>query len=203
MNRLWLLDVDGVMADNSNRMKYLKDKDYDKFYDPLNVIEDTKIEQFEIIKDLINSYGWRNTEVALATGRPERLRKITHMWIGDNWPGLSCINKELCRFRKDHDYRPSAEVKQEMLINIIHSMPKEDWLEEIVIVDDDPTNVMAMQTAANALGFRANSIVFGTDRLDKISGCVQSTSPATEPDTDKSSQKSRRFAFRGLHNRHH
>lgn len=199
--RLFLIDVDGVLADNSSRLQYLKDKDYDNFYDAAKVLEDIPLPQSELITDAINALGWREKEIAVVTGRPERLRKTTQYWIDCNTK-LYGLNYNLSRFRKDDDHRKSDVVKAEMVSQILDET-KEIGIEEVVIIDDDPTNVVAMQGVVNARGMQCNAIIFGTNRLDKISGYVPNISSVVEHDTDKSSRKSLLSAFRERRNHHH
>lgn len=199
--RLFLIDVDGVLADNSSRLQYLKDKDYDNFYDAAKVLEDIPLPQAELITDAVNSFGWREKEVAIVTGRPERLRKTTQYWVDCNTK-IYGLNYKLSKFRKDDDHRKSDIVKAEMVSQILDETKDID-IEEVVIIDDDPTNVVAMQAMVNARGMQCNAIIFGTNRLDEISGYVPNISSVVEHDTGKNSRKSLLSAFRERRNRHH
>lgn len=193
--RLYVLDIDGVLANIEHRMEHMRNKDYDKFYDGNLVAQDKKIDAFEPIYEQIRGMAWRDMEIVFVTGRPERLRPVTDLWIEHNWPMFSGKLYEMY-MRKDHDYRPSPIVKQEMVEKYLDG--KE--FDEIVIVDDDPENVKAMSIVAYNANNRptVTPITFGIFRL---SGSGPSTSSEVTPDTDKSSQKSQRFAFRGLRSR--
>lgn len=198
--RLFLVDVDGVLADNSSRLQYLKDKDYTNFYDAAKVLEDTLLPQADLIKDMLNDINWRDKEIALVTGRPERLRKTTQYWVDCNTK-IYGLNYKLSKFRKDDDHRKSYIVKAEMVSQILDET-KDIGIDEVVIIDDDPTNVLAMQTIANARGIQCNALIFGTNRLNELSGFVPSTLTVATPDTDKRFRKSLLSAFRERRNRH-
>lgn len=205
-----LLDVDGVLADNSHRLHYLKEKNYDKFYDGVEVSNDKKIMESITLIDKLTCHdnSWDKSFVILTTGRPERLRELTSQWISKYWPCLKTI-PVLDSFRRDDDHRKSPIVKAEMAEEIVRMVKKGvqvnlydklTKIDQVTIIDDDPQNVAAMANALIGKVPLISCITFGTNRLNDS---VQSTSSATKLDTGTSYQKSRRFAFHGLRNHRH
>lgn len=82
-----VLDIDGTLA-NYHHRKYLIDKhfltkkDWDKFFDPLLVYKDKPIVNTQtIIKKFMSSFD----DVVFLTGRPERLRDVTLMWLAEHY----------------------------------------------------------------------------------------------------------------------
>ena len=64
--RVLFLDIDGVLADCTHRLKYIKGKkkDYDKFYG--EVSKDTPLQEYDFITNLSEAY---NGNVVFLTGR--------------------------------------------------------------------------------------------------------------------------------------
>lgn len=212
---LIMIDVDGVLADNSSRLPYLKNKNYGKFYDGVEVSNDKKIEDYTgFIDKLLKEHDLcDHTYVCLTTGRPEKLRNITMQWISANWPSihskLTNINGEDFNcFRANSDHRKSPVVKAEMVDIIAKKVAKGAFDHydhkrrkiDLIIIDDDPTNTKAMAEAAVGQFASVTPITLGVSRL---SDSGQNTSSEEELCIEKSSLKSRLSAFRERHNRHH
>lgn len=163
--RIWLLDVDGVIANNKHRLHFITDKNYDKFYNVDMVASDTVIPEFDVIEGMITGGSYLDNEVILVTGRPERTRDITMKWIKYNYPSLyPFINDDDSMFRKDHDYRKSHVVKAKMVKDLYEKLEQKP--NSFVVIDDDPDNVINMKYELEKLGAQVTGLVFGTDRFN-------------------------------------
>lgn len=157
MSNLVICDIDGVLADCSHRLHHIKEKDYEAFYAFENMIED------EIIwkgKELFNSVKQPTSlfDVYLLTGRPERTRKITEIWL--HYHDIYCNRIYM---REDDDHRPSPKVKVDLMNKIIESRRSYDSNCSGYFIDDDPENVKAVCKAfPNIVG-----ITFGIKRMEE------------------------------------
>lgn len=155
MSNLIICDIDGVLADCSHRLHYLKERNYEAFYSVANIMEDKLITRGDRMVDMMAS-SWGSRCLCLLTGRPERTRKITEMWL--SYMGVRYTKIYM---RKDGDHRPSPEVK----VDLIKEMMKENRISDLTLsgyfIDDDPENVKAVCKAfPNITG-----ITFGVGRM--------------------------------------
>lgn len=201
LQKLYFIDIDGVMANIDHRLHYMQEKNYDKFYSADEMVKDEKIVGFSMFNDMINDDPFGMSDVVVVTGRPERTRKVTEMWLNSNWFRMG---KNTILMRKDGDHRKSDIVKKELVNSFMKGLKKGlgkdgfDWICRVTIIDDDPSNVISMVEAVrDNYNKELNAIVFGTSRLN---GCVQNTSSVTVPDTGKKRQKSLLSAFRERRN---
>tara|TARA_B100001027_G_C16264015_1_gene330949 strand:- start:2649 stop:3077 length:429 start_codon:yes stop_codon:yes gene_type:complete len=105
MKKIILCDIDGTIADNDHRQHFLQGKkDWDGFFSEL--INDEPI--IKIIKK-INAYHDAGKNIIFLTGRPERYRYSTTLWLKENFD----FEFKLL-MRKDSDYRNKLEVKEEI-----------------------------------------------------------------------------------------
>lgn len=145
------MDIDGVLADCSHRLHYLKEKDYEKFYSEEEMLKD-KVKRtgvdflYEMIKD---------NKIILLTGRPYRTEDATRIWLGRILPEFSRLEMVM---RKNHDFRPSDVVKAELMKELTDGSEGET----ILFVDDDPKNVKAVEQACP----NVQGIIFGSSRLE-------------------------------------
>lgn len=174
---LIICDIDGVLADCTHRLKYIsgEEKDYESFYG-ISMARDTLIESGQ---ELINRlrkehYSYEEHELLLLTGRPERTAEITRNWLIAN--GV-CGHFTKMLMRKDGDFRPSPEVKVELLESLLRGIKprklskklKSAWkdaaiekYDHIWFIDDDSKNVKAVCEAfPEVVG-----ITFGIGRLN-------------------------------------
>lgn len=184
MNRLLIVDIDGVLADCSHRLHFQKEKDYNSFYSANNMLKDELIESG---KNLIRTLSYveplnidRCTTILL-TGRPEPTREVTEAWL--KLKGIF-PSPEAIIMRRDKDYRPSDIVKAYGLVKYLFDKKSEGMesgqveklknllapefltrlledYDEVIYVDDDPKNVKGIC----ALIPRVTGLVFGTGRL--------------------------------------
>lgn len=158
MRTLAIFDIDGVLADISHRLHYLREKDYDKFYG-VSIAEDQPIASGrELLVKMRGYCTFPPEDLWLLTGRPERTRIMTEMWLRARlnlWP-----RSEDLLMRPDGDYRPSPELKVMLLKKRQRELKKYDL---IYFIDDDPENVKAVEEVFPDI----TGIVFSTKRFKK------------------------------------
>ena len=152
---LVLMDIDGVLADCSHRLHYLKDKEYDKFYSEDEMLCDKPIPEGLGLLEILRSDPF--CMVVLLTGRPYRTEKYTREWLEENSYSPD-IGKIDILMRKNHDFRPSNIVKVEILKNL----DIDKVAGPVLFIDDDPKNVIAVEKSMENI----QGILFGTSRLD-------------------------------------
>lgn len=152
---LIICDIDGVLADCSHRLHYLEEKNYEAFYSVASMIEDGIIWGG---KDLFNAIKqpMSGLDVYLLTGRPERTRKITELWL--NYYDIAFNRMYM---RADGDYRPSPKVKVDLMNKLAESRKSYDRSCSGYFIDDDPENVKAVCKAFPKI----TGITFGTKRF--------------------------------------
>lgn len=209
---IYLLDIDGVMANPKHRLFYKKSKDYDGFYSSYEILKDEPIYEFFPLQYMIFSDSADNSHpIYLITGRPERTRLATMQWLQKHIPFMymKCVNSKALRMRQDGDHRPSPAVKAELVTELLGELWKEDdeIIDRFVIIDDDPKNVIAMKEAIQGYAQIRTAIIpttcltMGTHFL--LNDCEQNTSYEEEPDTDKKHRPSLLSAIRERLSRRH
>lgn len=155
MSNILVCDIDGVLADCTHRLHYLEQKNYEAFYSIANMLED---EIIWIGKDLFNAIKQplSGFDTYLLTGRPERTRKVTEMWLSYYDVGFNRMY-----MREDGDYRPSPKVKIDLMNRLIESRKAYDNSCSGYFIDDDPDNVKAVCEAFPKI----TGITFGTKRF--------------------------------------
>lgn len=104
MARNIIFDIDGTLADPKDRLHFLGNKDWDSFYDAC--LDDAPIHHVIYLLQELK----KNHRIIILTGRPERIKDKTLQWLKAN-----NISFDEIYFRKNGDYRPDYEVKEEML----------------------------------------------------------------------------------------
>lgn len=162
MSNLLICDIDGVLADCSHRLHYLEEKNYEKFYGD-EMLDDKLIATgSRLLYGLWNRHVDANsmytvsTTVIFLTGRPNRTRVTTTMWLRGKL-NVTLSNYPLI-MRGDGDYRPSPIVKTELLRAC--GAPFREY-EQIYFIDDDPENVKAVCKAFPHI----TGITFGIGRM--------------------------------------
>lgn len=147
------VDVDGVLAKIDHRLPYMKAKDYDKFYGiamaddeidecGVNAVEALIVgferEYYNDEDCMTDEAAAKHVEVVLVTGRPEKTRSITDLWLQGNLPHL---HEKYARMlmRRDGDHRLSPEIKLELIKKDLLDNPNNDL--DNYYIDDDPENV--------------------------------------------------------------
>lgn len=105
MKNIILCDIDGTVANNDHRQHFLEGKkDWDGFFSEL--INDLPINS--IIK-MLNTEVRKGNEVIFITGRPERYKYSTNLWLKENFS----FDYDLF-MRKDRDQRNKLIIKKEI-----------------------------------------------------------------------------------------
>lgn len=104
MARNIIFDIDGTLADPKDRLHFLEKKDWNSFYDAC--LDDVPIHHVIYLLQELK----KNHHIIILTGRPERIKDKTLQWLKAN-----NISFDEIYFRKDGDYRPDYEIKEEML----------------------------------------------------------------------------------------
>jgi hypothetical protein len=131
-----VFDLDGTIADDLHRSHLLAKtpKDWDGYFDRCG--EDEPVEwAIDLFLQLLS----RGMGASIWTGRPERLRGKTEVWLYEH--AKVRPNTYIMRMRPDGDYRHAAVLKHEWL----RGMP----LKPVLAVEDSP-NVVEM--------FRSNGV---------------------------------------------
>lgn len=123
-----IFDIDGTLADVNHRRHYVmsEPKDWDAWNSRMH-----KDDVHHNVKSLLDIFWYNDYSVYLFTGRFEKYREITTLWLANNGIGY-----DILRMRADGDYRSDFVVKQEMLEGI----DKDD----ILFVVDDRDSVVKM-----------------------------------------------------------
>lgn len=106
-----IFDIDGVLADCSHRLPFIKNgqKDWNAFYSPEEMMKD---EPIEAGIDLFRSLDARDDMALwLVTGRPERTRDATAKWLKKY--DINCVSYIPLLMRDDGDHRPAHMIKRE------------------------------------------------------------------------------------------
>ena len=113
MNKIVLCDIDGTVANNDHRQHYLEGKkDWDGFFSEL--INDSPIKP---VIEKINQEIKNGNKVIFVTGRPERYRYSTNLWLKE----FFSFSYDLF-MRKDGDQRNKLIIKKEIFQNHLEGM---------------------------------------------------------------------------------
>lgn len=140
---LILCDIDGVLADITHRLHFIKDKakaDYAAFYGA-SMAEDKYIEAGEaLLQRLVGFHCVSNlkTDYILITGRPERTRSLTQLWLQHY--GVMFNNDTDILMRQNGDLRPASVVKVEKATKYIAEHPEYN---DVWLIDNDPSVIEA------------------------------------------------------------
>lgn len=178
-NMVVFLDIDGVIAEITNRLKYVEgeEKEYDKFYGACMADDEPMYHNIDLFYALLKTikYDMKNyiaCHVVALTGRPKRTETLTKMWMEKNCPELSSFIDEWT-FRADKDWQKACTLKAQKAENIVRKMSNlwgydgDNWV--IVIIDDDPTNVAAINSRINrAFGYYTIPLTVGVRQFIKL-----------------------------------
>lgn len=120
-----VFDIDGTLADATHRLKWITDPAYwaitnsgvsrpnwETFLSDDLVVQDSYILETWAVLD---GFLEKGDCVIFITGRPEKQRELTWNWLVKREPSFD-HNYNRLYMRKDKDYRPSHEVKRELLL---------------------------------------------------------------------------------------
>ena len=87
MNKLWVFDIDGTLADNEHRMHHLDGKkEWDAFFAKQHLDEPYQ-PVIDVLHALANDRP--GDEVIIVTARDERFRDETLVWLNQHIPWMS------------------------------------------------------------------------------------------------------------------
>ena len=143
MKNIIICDLDGTLCDIEHRRVHVteKPKDWKAFFDGME--NDTVNEAVHaVLQAWLNEQDFEDDtlvdderRVIFCSGRPERCRQDTLMWLINNYEGP--VGDEYLYMRKDGDYRPDDIVKEEILNNHIDK-------DRVLFVLDDRQQVVDM-----------------------------------------------------------
>ena len=149
-----IFDIDGVLADCSHRLHYLKDKNYDKFYSDEEIMKDKPI--YDIMSIFIglgnlNEYnmGSNKTINIFISARNERCKKSTIQWLRDKLDIY--IDEDEIYLRSENDYRPAHEVKEDLI-------KKHIGFKNILLAFDDDDQVNEMYKKHGVMCYKPNIV---------------------------------------------
>ena len=136
--KLALLDIDGVLANDTHRVDHAINRRWVSYFDPKTVAADTVWEQGKDLAQRLVEEGW---VVAYLTGRRAVLRLTTESWLdGHGFPIGRLIMRETA-WQSDTQNKPLAVFKVETMKNLL---VRPD-IEELVLFDDDPEVIRHVQ----------------------------------------------------------
>lgn len=157
-----LIDIDGVMADCTHRLKYADAKDYDKFYSEEEMMKDEPMAaNINTINAMVTAMQNVTGEgkaldactVVALSGRPQHTVATTRKWLKKFNNGFEDA-VDVWAFRRTHDFRPSEVVKAENVMSVIKAVDMFYETEKgkdvnvhvsFTIIDDDPKNIKAIK----------------------------------------------------------
>lgn len=144
-----IFDIDGVLADCSHRLKYIKGekKDYGKFYSYDEVIEDKVLEGGkEILESLeLALDSMEYVDIAFVTARNENCWEATADWLMSNFDG----SYDQILMRPSNDWRPAHQVKEDLI-------KKHIGFENILFAFDDDDKINEMYAKHGVMCYKPN-----------------------------------------------
>lgn len=129
MKKTIICDIDGTLADCTHRLGWITDreeKNYNKFYEEMRndvLIEDTR--------RFIESFPQSEYQITFITGRPEKYRDETIVWIRKNVPKLEGFQLLM---RRDNDFRKAWVIKKQWMETLVAEEP---LLRVHLVLEDD------------------------------------------------------------------
>lgn len=182
-NALIFLDIDGVLADPSPRLPYYETKEWDKFYgcamadDGISLNYETAMAMLAGVR-----LTHKNSVVVFLTGRPERTRGITSLWIQHNVPvfdGFNVGDEGNMLMRNDEDFRVGFKMKWEAMEKYLRQNIGDYADFDLFFLDDDYRNVKycgdKLEYAFPEVACNFHGVVVGHNRLPSVHA-VENTS---------------------------
>lgn len=143
--KTYVFDIDGTIADVSDRLHYVTppNRDWNTFFD--RVIDDKPIWPIIDLVNIISMHCVRDGsddpdrdqyDIVFVTGRPERCREQTVKWMAKYFGSVAFSFSIM--MRADGDHRPDHVIKSEIIDQLI------DQDCEIVFAVDDRDSVVQM-----------------------------------------------------------
>lgn len=145
MNRLALVDLDGVLADDRHRIQYAIDKDWDEYFLPERILADDPWPEGQEMVARLVAEGF---VVQYLTGRWSSLRTVTEEWLDRNgFPMRRLTMREPLwhpQNLSEHGGWPSMRLG-EFKVDYIARMRQSGGYDAIHMYDDDPNVIEAVQ----------------------------------------------------------
>lgn len=115
---LIVFDIDGTLADNTHRLRFIRDlpegakPDWEKYgqYTPF----DEPIKPIIAVHNDLKNLGHT---ILYVTGRNDKFRRLTADWLRRHT--VMSNEQDTLLMRRDHDFRPDFQIKEEILAQII------------------------------------------------------------------------------------
>lgn len=120
MNKVWIFDVDGTLANNEHRVRHLTQhtrKDWDAFFAEQH-LDDPYVPVFDIMKSL----EMRGDICIIITGRDEKYRETTLKWINEHHDGV--FHDYNLYMRPHNDHRDDFVIKLEIIDEFLKEFPE-------------------------------------------------------------------------------
>ena len=134
MSDLVLLDIDGVLADDSHRVHYALQRQWADYFDPVRVWHDDPLLEGAQLYHFAKATG---ANVAFLTGRREDLYPVTRRWLDF----FEYDGQLMMRPIYNHAKLPQFKV------DVMDELSKDYG--SVLLYDDDPRVVEAVNTALN------------------------------------------------------
>lgn len=126
MKDVIIFDLDGTLSIVGDRLKYLKDNDWDSFYEACEEDEPNE----PIINIFFELFMRKKYDIKIVTGRRESVKNKTLNWLHDQGIFIKPHNLYM---RPDGDYRHDTKLKPELV---------KDFVDDIVMVFEDRTSMV-------------------------------------------------------------
>jgi hypothetical protein len=121
MKEAILFDIDGCLANNSQRIHYLDEtpKNYEAFNQ--EAMSDKPLKDIVFLANLLTTVYYESHQLVklfIYSGRPEEYRHLTQQWLKLYVPRLYDVSEGIL-LRPKGDTRPDVDVKKDMINKLI------------------------------------------------------------------------------------
>lgn len=136
--RLALLDIDGLVANDSHRVDHAVNRRWATYFDPKLVAQDTVWPEGQQLAERLVDDGWT---VSYLTGRRAVLRATTEAWLDQHGFPIGRLIMREAAWQNDIQSKPLAVFKVETMRRLLD---RQD-IDALVLYDDDPEVVRHVQ----------------------------------------------------------
>lgn len=137
--KLALLDIDGVLANDSARLHHALARDYSAYFAKAAMSADVMHTEGLALAEKLQAEGWT---VAYLTGRREDRRVVTEDWLDQHGFPMGRLT-----MRTPEQGMPLANFKQEYMLKLLVTANYTD----VVLFDDDPEVIRFVQETLGAV----------------------------------------------------
>lgn len=175
-NAIVFLDIDGLFADLDHRLPYYDSKEWEKFYGCRMAADTIHLDYATVAPYLAGLKAlYRKVEWLFLTGRPERTRELTVLWLKQNISFFKNYDVEHnMLMRDDNDIRVGFRVKWELMREWIDQTTESELRDtDVFFLDDDYRNIRycydkARDDCPPNKDFYLHGIVLGGGRLPSV-----------------------------------